>query len=193
MGHNEEECRSFNLMMKRTRDAYRVQANAQGNECYGYHGSTPVQGNFRGCGCGVIPGRGCGQIIFYNCNQLGHVSRECQNLTTTCHYCRAVDHMIEACPWLIAKMQERNAAPTQNIQMIVIEKQPISAINVVTRNGGTTELKNKCKELDRAWIRKTPEKVPDFDVRREKDTFMEAREDFADPITSVSTAHQHQQ
>src|SRR5271156_1284194 len=120
----------FDLMRERTRDNYRVQVDAQGNEGYGYRAGTPGRGNFRGRGRGGTPGRGRGQIICYNYNQPGHVSRECQNPTTTCRYCRALDHFIEQCPQLIAKIQERNATPTQNVQMIAIEKRPISAMNV---------------------------------------------------------------
>ena len=98
VGHNEDECRSFDLMRERTYDAYRVQTDAQGNDGYGYQGGTPGRGNFRGRGRGGMPGRGRGQVIFYNCNQAGHVSRDCQNPTMTCQYCRAVDHVIEQCP-----------------------------------------------------------------------------------------------
>ena len=38
-----------------------------------------------------------------------------------------------------------------------------------------------------------PEKIPAFDVGRERGTFMEAKKDFADPITSIETTQQHQQ
>ncbi len=75
-------------MMEGTQDAYQVQADAHGNEGYGYRGGTPGQGNFRGHGHGGMLGRGHGQIICYNCNQLGNVSRESQNPTTACHYCK---------------------------------------------------------------------------------------------------------
>ena len=83
--------------------------------------------------------------------------------------------MIEQCPQLIAKIQERNGAPTQNVQMISIEKRPVLAINVVTRSGATTQVQNKEKQLDKAWVRKTPKKIPAFNVGREKGTFMEAK------------------
>ena len=112
MGHNEDECRSFDLMREQTYDTYRVQNYGQGYDGYGYRGSTSGRGNFRGHGRGGIPGRGRGQVIFYNCNQVGHVSGDYHNPTTTCQYCRAVDHVIEKCPQLIAKIQERNGAPT---------------------------------------------------------------------------------
>ena len=51
-------------------------------------------------------------------------------------------------------------------------------------------MQNKEKHPDEAWVRKTPEKVPTFDVGREKETFMEAKKDFADPSTSVAPAQQ---
>ena len=123
----------------------------------------------------------------YNCNQVGHLARDCRNSTTTCRYCQVVDHVIELCPQLIAKIQERNSPPTQNIQMIYVEQRPIPAINVVTRSGATTEVQNKEKRPDEDWVRKTLEKIPAFDVGREKGTFMEAKKDFADPRTSVAT------
>ena len=65
---------------------------------------------------------------------------DCQNLTMTCRYCRAVNHVIEQCPQLIANIQERNDAPTQNVQMIVVEKRPIPAINIVTRSGAMMQV-----------------------------------------------------
>ena len=53
--------------------------------------------------------------------------------------------MIEKCPQLIAKIQKRNGTPTQNVQMIVVEKRIVLAINVVTRSGATTQVQNKEK------------------------------------------------
>ena len=55
MGHNEEECHSFDLMRERTYDAYRVQNDAQRNDGYGYRGG---RGTFGGRGCGGMAGRG---------------------------------------------------------------------------------------------------------------------------------------
>ena len=101
--------------------------------------------------------------------------------------------MIEKFPQLIAKIQEINDTPTQNFQMIAVEKRSVPAINVVTRSGATTQVQNTEKQSVEAWVRKTPEKIPAFDVGREKETFMEAKKDFADPRTSVATTQQHQQ
>ena len=94
--------------------------------------------------------------------------------------------MIEQCPQLIAKIQEINSTPTQNVQMIVLEKRPVPAINVVTRSGTTTQVVEP-------WVRKTPEKILAFDVGKEKGTIMEAKKYFADMRTSVETTQQHHQ
>ena len=83
--------------------------------------------------------------------------------------------MIEQCPQLIANIQERNGTPTQNVQMIAVEKRPIPALNIVTRSGTTTQVPNKGKQPDEAWVRKTPDKSIAFDVGREKGKFMEAK------------------
>ena len=77
--------------------------------------------------------------------------------------------------------------------MITVEQRPVPAINVVTRIGATTQVQNKEKHLYEAWVRKTLEKVPTFDVEREKETFMEAKKYFVDLSTIVAPAQQHQQ
>ena len=102
-------------MRERTYDAYRVQNDGQGNDGYGYHGSTSGRRSFGGRCCGGMAGRGRGQVVCYNYNQAGHLARDYRNPTTTCQYCRAVDHVIEQFPQLIAKIQERNSTPPHNI------------------------------------------------------------------------------
>ena len=77
--------------------------------------------------------------------------------------------------------------------MISIEQRPTPAINVVTRSGATRKVQNTEQQPYETWVRKAPEKVPTFDIEREKETFMEAKRDFATPSTSVAPAQQHQQ
>ena len=83
VGHNEDECRSYDLMREHTYDAYQIQNEGQSNDGYQL------------CGRGGMAGRGRGQVLCYNCNQARHLARDCRNPTTTCRYCRAVDHVIE--------------------------------------------------------------------------------------------------
>ena len=77
--------------------------------------------------------------------------------------------------------------------MISVEQRPSPTFNVVTRSGATTEIQNKEQQPNEAWVRKAPAKVPAFDIEREKDTFMEAKRDFAAPNTSIIPAQQLQQ
>ena len=95
--------------------------------------------------------------------------------------------MIEQCQKLISKIQERNGAPTQNFQIIDVEKRPVPSLNVVTRSGAMMQVENKGKQPDKAWVRKTPENIPSFDIEREKETFLESKRDFANSDTSVET------
>jgi hypothetical protein len=52
-------------------------------------------------------GQGRGKIICHNCTQPGHLERDCQNPCTTCSYCNSFEHVIEECPSLSDKLQER--------------------------------------------------------------------------------------
>ena len=86
---------------------------------------------------------------------------------------------------MIDKIQERNNAPTQNLQMISIEPRPIAAINVVTWSGAMTHLQNAERQLDEDCVL---EKVPS-----EHETVMETQRDDVSPSTVVVHAQQHQQ
>ena len=76
--------------------------------------------------------------------------------------------------------------------MIAVEPRPIPAVNVVTRSGATTDAQCQAKQPNEDWVCKAVGKTPAFDVRREKETFLEARQDFADPDLPVANK-QHQQ
>jgi len=49
-------------------------------------------------------GRGCRQLICYNCRGPRHYSRDCTNLTRiSCIYCAHFDHETIDCPTLIKR------------------------------------------------------------------------------------------
>lgn len=86
-------------------------------------------------------GRGRGQIIYYNRAQPGHLKRDCHNPFTTCSYCSSFDHVIENCPVLLAKLQERRG-PQQNpqVQLIYVEThREDPKVVVITRGCVATE------------------------------------------------------
>ena len=66
VGHNEYECRSYDLMRERT--YYRVQNEGQSNDGYGYRGGASGRGAFGGRSHGGMAERGIGQVVCYNCN-----------------------------------------------------------------------------------------------------------------------------
>jgi hypothetical protein len=70
-------------------------------------GNFNPRGGFRGRGQGGGMGRGRGKIICYNWAQLGHLARYFQNPCTTCSYYNSFEHVIEDCPALLAKLQEK--------------------------------------------------------------------------------------
>jgi hypothetical protein len=72
VGHNEKDCRDYDLMHERSRDTYRIQGeiHQEGNVAQFNslgRGNFNPRGGFRGRGQGGAMGRGRGQIIFYNC------------------------------------------------------------------------------------------------------------------------------
>jgi hypothetical protein len=109
VGHDDRDCRAYNLMHERSRDIYKIQGEVQeeGNTTQ-YNspgrGNFNPHGGFRGRGRGGGMGQGRGQIICYNYTHPGHFTRDCQNPCTTYSYCNSFEHVIEYCPTLLAKL-----------------------------------------------------------------------------------------
>jgi hypothetical protein len=122
-------------------------------------------------------GRGRGQIICYNCAQPGHLERDCQNPCTTCSYCNSFEHVIEDCPALLAKLQEKRGG---NQQIQLIKEEPHGAdprVIVITRGGTVTgqDRVTQGKIIEESGVRKVAEKTQTFDAKKEKQIFEEAR------------------
>lgn len=65
MGHDENNCQAYELMMDHGVDTYRMQVEEQGHKGSGNHGG---QGRYARQGRGGRACHGRGQIIFYNCD-----------------------------------------------------------------------------------------------------------------------------
>jgi hypothetical protein len=185
VGHDEKDCRAYDIFHGRLRDTYRIQREVQqeGNNKYFNsqgRGNFKPHGGFRGRGRGRGMGQGQCQIIFYNCTQLGHLARDCQNPFTTSSYCNSFEHVIEYCPMLLTKLQERRGGNPQ-VQLISAKpRKEDPRVIVITRGGiATGEYRmTPIKTTDESGVRRTTEKIPEFDPRREKKTFEEARKKF---------------
>jgi hypothetical protein len=133
-------------------------------------------------------GRGRGQIICYNCTQPGHLERDCQNPCTTCSYCNSFEHVIEDCPVLLAKLQERQGG-NQQVQLISAEPRGKDPRVVVITRGGTVTGEDRVtpgKTTEESRVRRVVEKTQVFDPRKEKQTFEEARREFGRDQASSS-------
>jgi hypothetical protein len=144
VGHNDRDCRAYDLIHERLRYIYNIQGEVQqeGNTLQ-YNslgrGNFNSRGGYRGGGGGGM-GRGRGKIIYYNCVQPGHLARDCQNPCTTCSYCNSFEHVIEEFPVLLAKLQERRGTQHNlQVQLIYVEPHRVDPrVIVITRGGATT-------------------------------------------------------
>ena len=156
-------------MIERTQDVYVMQSDQQNNAGNAqYDQGRAGRGGFRGHGQGRGFGRGSGQIIFYNCGQQGHYAQDYTNSTTTCKYCKYYDHVIEECPILQAKWQEkRPQMGNQNVQLIGAEdRTPEQKLNVVTQSGLATKgvQSDNAKNSTTEWVRKLTTKSPTLEL-----------------------------
>jgi hypothetical protein len=126
-------------------------------------------------------GLGRGHIIYYNCSQLGHLSRDCYNPFTNCSYCSSFEHVIEDCPVLLAKIQERRG-PQENSQVQLIYVEPSGEdprVVVITRGGAVTgeDRLAQGKIMEDSGIIKATKKTQTFDAKKERQIFEEARKE----------------
>ena len=90
-------------------------------------------------------GRGCGQLICYNCGGPAHYAHNCTNLTrTSCLYCTQFDHEAEDYPTLIVRLREKGVLQpplTQNLQMMRFESHEEDLnVNMMLRSSMTTAM-----------------------------------------------------
>jgi hypothetical protein len=105
------------------------------------------------------------------------LARDCQNPCTTCNYCNSFDHVIEDCPVLLAKLQERRGG-NQQVQLISAEPHGEDPRVIVITRGGIVTGEDRVtpgKTTEGSGIRRAAEKAQLFDPRRERHTFEEAR------------------
>jgi hypothetical protein len=110
------------------------------------------------------------------------LARDYQNPCTTCSYCNSFEHVIEECPTLLAKLQEKRG-PQQNPQIQLIKVEPRREdprVIVITRGGIVTgdDRMTQGKTTEDSGIRKVAEKTQTFDAKKERQIFEEARKEF---------------
>jgi hypothetical protein len=140
--------------------------------------NSPGRGNFnprsgfRGRGRGGGMGRGQGKIICYIYVKPGNLARDYHNPCTTCIYCSSFEHVIEDCPVMLAKLQERRG-PQQNPQVKLIYDVPHGEdprFIVITRGGIVIGeyIMTQGKNREESGIRKATEKTKTFYAKKEK-------------------------
>jgi hypothetical protein len=100
----------------------------------------------------------------------------------TCRYCSSFEHVIEYCPVLLAKLQERRG-PQENPQVKLIYVEPCEEnyrFFVITRGGVATgeDILTQGKTTEDSGVWKVAEKTQNFDAKKERQIFEEARKDF---------------
>jgi hypothetical protein len=178
VGHDDRDCRAYDLMHERSRDIYKIQGEVQqeGNTTQ-YNsprrGNFKPRGGFKGRGRGGGMGRGRGQIICYNCAQPGHLAKDFQNPCTTCSYCNSFEHVIKECLALLAKLQERRGENPQ-VQLIYVEPHGEDPRVIVITRGGVVTREDRVtprKTTKESGVQKDAEKTQVSDAKKEKQIF----------------------
>jgi hypothetical protein len=94
-------------------------------------------------------------------------------------YCNSFDHVIEECPTLLSKLQEKRG-PQQNLQMQLIKAEPHGEdprVIIITRGGNIIgdDRMTQGKTTKDSGIRKAAEKTQTFDAKKDRQIFEEAR------------------
>jgi hypothetical protein len=182
LGHDEKDCRAYDLLHETSRDIYKIQGKVhqEGNTTQ-YdspgRGNFNPHGGFRGRGRGGCMGRVRGQIICYNYAQPGHLERGCQNPCTTYSYCNSFEHVIEYFLALLAKIQERRGG-NQQVQLMKAEPCRVYIRFIVITRGGIATGEYRVtlgKTTKHSRIKKVADKTQGFDTKKEKQKFEEAR------------------
>lgn len=136
VGHDEQNWCTYDLMMD-CGNLFRVQSDPASPRISAHLGGSLADRGGRG---GSVE-RGRVQLICYNCGEIKHFSREFPNPTrSSCNYCRQLDHVVEDCPILIAKMQEKQPNPTQNVQRVKTKLRNVNlSVKVMKRSGMVTQ------------------------------------------------------
>jgi len=100
---------------------------------------TGFQGRRRDRGGGGT-GRGCGQLICYNCGGPGLYAHDCNNpMCSPCKYCILFDHETEDCLTPITRIRDKGVLPpppTRNLQMMRFEPHEEDPnVNIVLQSG----------------------------------------------------------
>jgi hypothetical protein len=130
-------------------------------------------------------------VVCHNFQQPGHYSREFPLPPTMCMYCCTSDHDKEECPTLLVNIQEKRNQNNQNVQWILAKARNEGwNINIVTHGGAKTENNAvRQKPIQHEWVKKNAKPRKQFDARKEKDIFKQARKEFQkDDIASTSTS-----
>jgi hypothetical protein len=133
-----------------------------------------------------------GHIICYKYAQPRHLARDCQNPCTNCSYCNSFEHVIEECPALLAKLQERRG-PQQKpqVQLMYVEPRGEDPRVTIITIGGVVRGEDRLiqgKTTEDSGIRKAAEKTQTFDAKKERHIFEEERKEFkADQGSSSKT------